>query len=864
MGIPKIGDRLWALVVAAVAALGDAKGQTSIWAEPYLGREGEEAAAVVVVINPVATPVTVLYRTHSGTATAGADFVAITGTVRFEAGEQRQTVLIPLLNDALIEGEERFEFELYGATGGTVPTPRASVTIYDNDIGHHLAGGPILWSCPEEGPCAFRIERGPDFGETSVEMYLAPVTAAPGVDYVDEVQVIRFAAGQTSADVSIRLLNNRIEDDPREVVARLRNGVGAPATGQRRIRIRDNETGYERATDATGYAAANEDGTFTLVRNGDYDVASVATVMLAQGQNEYDVADWATFGADFTGEAVEARFAPFQTQATVRLPIISDAKWEPAEGVLIRFTASLRDSTLRQSLIYIEDNEVNPLPVQRLCFPERLALRHLAPTFGGKLLVGLADGDDSLLIRLAEDGSQDNTFSPQLVRGRISNFAILANDEALVVADEAASSTLFKVRSDGSLDESFAGFTTQKITAVELAPGGGVYVAVLQPQSRVYRLNSDGTADGRFVPVDFQPEEASVTRLSADDIGGLFLSGHFDKVYGIHSPGAARISETGGIDWMFAPGAGAYHDVVFDRGEIFSVSFEGGLKRLLATGEVDGNFPPITRARSFLRDAEGRFYSLYRKEVWHHELTVERWNRDGTRDDSYPPGKIAIEQPPQELGLTGRNGLIVSTSDNSVNAANLRCDNLMASEYHGIVSLTPPGVNIEIDARTSSLHEGASTEIGVFRTGANHDGSLRVRYEVRDGTARYGTDYSMERSGLLEFAAGVSRLILPVNIMENATSLMDAKFYLDFMDEEGEPIATREIQIVENDVSIRVARTMANGGWEAVVVGPIGYIPVYESTDLISWTLRTTATPFSPFRIQPEGSAKFFQARRPE
>jgi hypothetical protein len=83
--------------------------------------------------------VTVNYRTVSGTATAGVDFVPVQGTLVFNDGESLKTVTIPILEDSLVEYPESFSVVLSNPTGGATfgpgdaPTLNAEVGITDND-----------------------------------------------------------------------------------------------------------------------------------------------------------------------------------------------------------------------------------------------------------------------------------------------------------------------------------------------------------------------------------------------------------------------------------------------------------------------------------------------------------------------------------------------------------------------------------------------------------------------------------------------------------------------------------------------------------------------------------------------------------
>ena len=77
--------------------------------------------------------VTVDYATSDGTATAGADYTATSGTLTFAAGETAKTVNVPVLDDALSEGEETFTLTLSNAAGARIVDGEATGTIANDD-----------------------------------------------------------------------------------------------------------------------------------------------------------------------------------------------------------------------------------------------------------------------------------------------------------------------------------------------------------------------------------------------------------------------------------------------------------------------------------------------------------------------------------------------------------------------------------------------------------------------------------------------------------------------------------------------------------------------------------------------------------
>ena len=79
-------------------------------------------------------PVTVAYTTADGTATAGQDYTAKSGTLTFAAGETRKLVRVAVLDDAHDDGAETLTLTLSDATGGArIRGAQATGTIENTD-----------------------------------------------------------------------------------------------------------------------------------------------------------------------------------------------------------------------------------------------------------------------------------------------------------------------------------------------------------------------------------------------------------------------------------------------------------------------------------------------------------------------------------------------------------------------------------------------------------------------------------------------------------------------------------------------------------------------------------------------------------
>ena len=97
----------------------------------------EDAGAVlafaVTLSRAASRAVTVDYATSDGSAQAGVDYTAASGTLTFQAGESSRTIEVGVLDDAHDEGEETLTLRLSNASGGLLTDGEATGTIENRD-----------------------------------------------------------------------------------------------------------------------------------------------------------------------------------------------------------------------------------------------------------------------------------------------------------------------------------------------------------------------------------------------------------------------------------------------------------------------------------------------------------------------------------------------------------------------------------------------------------------------------------------------------------------------------------------------------------------------------------------------------------
>jgi hypothetical protein len=172
------------------------------WRSIYIQRNGD-----------ISQPGSVQFSTVNGTATAGSDYVAQSGTAEFAAGERTKKIDVRILNNEVLEPTEAFTVQLSSPTGGTLGT-RASTTIQIADDEINSAGviqfDRANFKTQEDwGYVNIYLSRtGGTVGAVSVQFAVTPGTAQPGSDYTPFSGTVTFAAGQKQATVRIYLTND--------------------------------------------------------------------------------------------------------------------------------------------------------------------------------------------------------------------------------------------------------------------------------------------------------------------------------------------------------------------------------------------------------------------------------------------------------------------------------------------------------------------------------------------------------------------------------------------------------------------------------------------------------------------------------
>jgi subtilisin family serine protease/subtilisin-like proprotein convertase family protein/DNA-binding cell septation regulator SpoVG len=192
-------------------AVGTINDDDSLIVEDVSVVEGDTGASVarftVRLLVPRPHVVTVDYATANSTATAGADYLPVAGTLTFAPGETTQTVDVVIVGDRLHEGDHAFFLNLSNVSGTIVAVSRGTATILDDDQPPTLSITDVVTVAEGNSgtkSVTFTVRLSEPSGQAvSVQYATADGTATAGTDYVAKSGTLTFAAGQTTATITI-------------------------------------------------------------------------------------------------------------------------------------------------------------------------------------------------------------------------------------------------------------------------------------------------------------------------------------------------------------------------------------------------------------------------------------------------------------------------------------------------------------------------------------------------------------------------------------------------------------------------------------------------------------------------------------
>jgi choice-of-anchor B domain-containing protein len=160
----------------------------------------------VTLSAPSDQTVTVNWATADGTATAGLDYVAASGTLTFAPGATVQPIDVTMLSDTIPELPETFFVNLSAPAGATLADAQGVATILDNDTTPSLALADATIEEGDQGTrqLVFTVTQSQAIAETTtVGFFTTSGTAVAPSDFTAASGTLSFPAGTTSQTISI-------------------------------------------------------------------------------------------------------------------------------------------------------------------------------------------------------------------------------------------------------------------------------------------------------------------------------------------------------------------------------------------------------------------------------------------------------------------------------------------------------------------------------------------------------------------------------------------------------------------------------------------------------------------------------------
>ena len=267
--------------------------------------------------------VSVAYATANGTATAGSDYTAASGTLTFTAGQTSKTVNVSVQGDTLSEADETFSFNLSAPTNATIGTGTGTGTILNDDAAPSLSISDVTTTEGNVGTtnAIFTVSLSAASGQTvTVDWATHDVTATAGLDYAAGSGTVSFAPGQTSKQITVSVLGDTIDEINETYTVDLTNPVAATVADAQGVgTITDDDP---PPTISVGDASVTEGNAGTV--NEDF------TVSLNNPSGKTVTVNWATAdgtalaGSDYVGASGTVTFNPGETSKIVTVQVIGD------------------------------------------------------------------------------------------------------------------------------------------------------------------------------------------------------------------------------------------------------------------------------------------------------------------------------------------------------------------------------------------------------------------------------------------------------------------------------------------------------------------------------------------------------------
>ncbi len=264
--------------------------------------------------------VAVDYNVGGGTAAAGTDYTAVSGTLFFKATDPNtKSFTVPILNPGKVGGSVTANVTLSNpANGATLGSPASAVlTINGNALAAIQFVGATASVNENAGALTFTVARSSSAGTSTVSYATADGTAKAGVNYRATAGTLTFNQGETTGTVTVPILDDNLVNGPLAFTIALSNPtngvVGATAATVVTVNDTDTAGSLQMAIPAIVSAPGAASVTVRIVRVGG-SAGLVSVQYVAGGGNAQP---WVDYGP-IAGTLL---FGPGEVSKTLTIPL---------------------------------------------------------------------------------------------------------------------------------------------------------------------------------------------------------------------------------------------------------------------------------------------------------------------------------------------------------------------------------------------------------------------------------------------------------------------------------------------------------------------------------------------------------------
>ncbi|HUQ32737.1 MAG TPA: Calx-beta domain-containing protein [Pyrinomonadaceae bacterium] len=333
--------------------------------------ETADAVFTVTLSSVSSSAVTVNFATADGTAAAGSDYEARTGTLSFAPGETSKTITVAVNGDTSFESNETFFVNLSGATNASITDNQGVGTINNDDSLPTLSINDVTVTEGNSGTINATFTAtlsAPSSLAATVKYDTANGTATSGSDYQSSSGTLTFAPGETSKTISVTVNGDTSIEPDETFFVNLSNPTNATIADVQGIGTIKNDD-VPPPPPAVQLSAAtytvSEDAvyfTITVTRNN---ASSAATVDYATS-DPAGLANCDTFNGiasqrcDYTLVAGRLRFAAGESSKPIYISVIDDVYAEGSESFTLTLSnpgAGISLGSQTSATLTITDND---------------------------------------------------------------------------------------------------------------------------------------------------------------------------------------------------------------------------------------------------------------------------------------------------------------------------------------------------------------------------------------------------------------------------------------------------------------------------------------------------------------------------